>query len=388
MSDSLRMAHLLDGRHFGGAEQMVRRLAGAHRAMGVDARVYCLAEGRLSDFLREGKIPTRILPSRSRFDFRMFPELLNGLRADGIQLLQAHTSRTHLLARAASRLARVPNITTIHSPIALDENQGGHQHPWRARLERIGRPWTDFVTCVSREELERLRRDEHLPVERSAHVANGVIPVKEGPHGRGEQLLAWLKAGGLPPECPLVALVAQLRPRKGAEVLLRALSITRQGGSDPMGLLIIGDDEMAGQGYLAELKKLARELEIAEWVWFAGFQGNPWQLAGGADALCLPSLFGEGQPLVALEAMNHGLPLLLSDTQGNRELIKSGDVGWLHPAGDAGVLAGQLTHLLTHPDERRRLGAAARQKFLAGFTLEHAAQGYLKIYEHLALPGR
>ncbi|MBI3734991.1 glycosyltransferase, partial [Candidatus Sumerlaeota bacterium] len=175
---TIRVAHILDGRFFGGAEQMVRRLAKSSPKIGVEAAIYCLAEGRLSEMLRADHLPLRVFPSSGRLDFRPLGAMTRALRGDQIQIIQAHTSRTHLLARILSHRVGIPNITTIQSPIALDENQGTQSHPLRAWIERAGRRWTDHLCPVSREETERLIREEGVPKDKITCIPNGVEAVE------------------------------------------------------------------------------------------------------------------------------------------------------------------------------------------------------------------
>ena len=148
----INVAHLLDGRHFGGAEQMVLRLIDESQRQGIKASAICLSGGRLATFLEQSGLPFHVIPSQHRLDFSLVSSIRKVLESKRNNLIQAHTSRTHLLSRIVGSKTRIPNITTIHSPIALDDNRGLHRHPVRAWIERMGRRWTQHIVCVSREE--------------------------------------------------------------------------------------------------------------------------------------------------------------------------------------------------------------------------------------------
>lgn len=380
----IRLAHLLDGRHFGGAEQIVRRLIETAPAIGVESWAYCLAEGRLTDFLRSQNLRVRVFPASSKFDFRVLPAIAAAARADGIQILQAHTSRTHLMARLLSVRLGIPNITTIHSPIAQDENRGVGLHPLRAWVERLGRPWTHQLVTVSQEEAERLAREEGVAREKISWIPNGAYPPPPERRAAARRALAdFLAARGRDPEAFKIAMIAQLRPRKGPEVLIRAFAQLLAHGAPDSDLLLIGDDEFTGGGYLGALQALARDLGVAGAVHFTGFMADPWSLAAGADLIALPSLFGEGMPLVLLEAMSHGIPLAVSDTLGNRELARAGTHGWIHPPGDAAALAAQLAEAARDPAARHARGAAALQYFTERHTMERVQAQYRALYDTL-----
>ena len=380
----IRMAHLLDGRHFGGAEQMVRRLTEAAPRYGIQAWVYCLAEGRLAQYLNEAKVPLRVFPSSGRFDFRPLRDLARSIRQDSIQLIQAHTSRTHLFARLLSRRLHIPNITTIQSPIAQDENRGFGRHPLRSWVERLGRPWTDHITPVSREETERLIQDERVPRDKLTWIPNGLEPTTSlDRQADRDRLRQWLIGRDLASDLFTMVMIAQMRPRKGPEVILRAFAHWwKQGGRGL--LLMIGDDEMtAGEDYLDRLKSEVTQLGIDRFVHFLGFQLDPWALAAGADLLVLPSLFGEGLPLVLLEAMNYGLPIATSDIPGNREVVIAGRTGWLHSPDDDVALARHLAEAAADPAATAKRGLAGRDLFLERYTLQAVMGQYLGLYERL-----
>ncbi|MCE5227995.1 glycosyltransferase family 4 protein [bacterium] len=385
-STTIRVGHILDGRHFGGAEQMVRRLAEASPRADIEAHVYCLSEGRLAEFLRQSSIPLRIFPSSGRFDFRFLSAMARAARADGLHILQAHTSRTHLIARILSRRLRIPNITTIQSPIALDENRAVKSHPLRATVERLGRRWTDAICPVSREETERLAREENVPREMLHWIPNGIEPLADAAlasPARRDALNQYLASESLPADAFTIVMIAQMRPRKGPETLLRAFAKLNPAEHNAV-LILIGDDEFTeGMGYLDRLRALAGQLGISTRMRFTGFMADPWALAGGADLMALPSLFGEGMPLVLLEAMNHALPIAVSDIQGNRELIDAGRNGWLHAPGDAGTLAGQLAEAAADPAATAAKGAIGRELFLKDYTLDSVVARHRQLYELL-----
>jgi glycosyltransferase involved in cell wall biosynthesis len=89
---------------------------------------------------------------------------------------------------------------------------------------------------------------------------------------------------------------------------------------------------------------------------------------------CVPSLY-EGFSLPAAEAMATGTPLVASTGGAIPEVAgPDGETCLAVPPGDAGALAGALGRLLDDPALRARLGAAGRERVLAGFTWERAAE--------------
>jgi glycosyltransferase involved in cell wall biosynthesis len=379
----INIAHLLDGRHFGGAEQMVLRLIGESVKQGIRASAICLSEGRLATFLRQSGLSFQVIPSSHRLDFKVLSPLEQFLKTENIDLIQAHTSRTHLLSRIIGSRTGIPNITTIQSPIALDDNRGMRRHPVRAWVERMGRRWTQHIVCVSSEEAERIRKEENVSPEMISWIPNGVpAPPEDVFQQRRKHLNHWLEQNGYPEDTFVIGMIAQLRPRKGPEVLIEAFDRFRKQIENGV-LLMIGDCEFSSPGYLEKLEEAARKSFSSKDIHFTGFMENPWILAGGLDLCVLPSRFGEGLPLVLLEAMSYGVPLAVSDTAGNREIVIGAENGWIHAPGNAEILAEHMHEAATDGqrlEQYRRLGLNYFQKT---YTLEKICSMHIQLYHDL-----
>jgi glycosyltransferase involved in cell wall biosynthesis len=113
-----------------------------------------------------------------------------------------------------------------------------------------------------------------------------------------------------------------------------------------------------GQGPLeVALRSRARALGVAAHICFLGSRSDVPDLMGAADLLCMPSYF-EGHPLVALEALAAGLPVVATRSVGITEAIRNGETGLLCPFNNAPVLAHTLARLLADPELMAQLGAA------------------------------
>ena len=151
--------------------------------------------------------------------------------------------------------------------------------------------------------------------------------------------------------------VGRLRIRKGVEVLLEALRELRAQHPEAR-LLIAGDGE-----HRAALERRAAELGLGPAAVFLGRCDAPRVrgLLGGAAALVVPSTY-EGMPLVVLEAMEAGVPVVASRVSGIPEVVEDGVTGWLVPPEDPEALADALVRVLEDPDGARRRGEAGRRR--------------------------
>lgn len=152
-------------------------------------------------------------------------------------------------------------------------------------------------------------------------------------------------------------------PRKGLDVLLRALALLRD---CRITLEVVGDLGLERR-YGERLVGLARELSLADRVVFHGAVAREalWEHYARSDLLVLPSLW-EGCGVVLLEATSFGLPIVATRVGGVGEVVSDGDNGLLAPPGDAAALAGLLRRACTDASLRRRLedGGRARRASL------------------------
>lgn len=144
-------------------------------------------------------------------------------------------------------------------------------------------------------------------------------------------------------------------PRKGTRTLVQAAEILRRRGRMPP-FLLAGTGAEASEvlaDWPAELRPHVRVLPR-----FAADEEAA--ILSQAGVFVLPSAF-EGQPLALLQAMAAGLCCIASDIPGNRDLVRHGETGLLHPVHDPAALADVLAQALDDPALRRRLGGNARR---------------------------
>ncbi|MFH1739052.1 MAG: glycosyltransferase [bacterium] len=155
-----------------------------------------------------------------------------------------------------------------------------------------------------------------------------------------------------PTQTPRLVTVARLIPRKGIDLLINALSgLTGK----PWRLLIVGDGPER-----IKLEKLAASAGLSSRVEFLGDMDRSRiaQLLPTCDLFVLPSL-AEGMSNAALEAMACGLPVVLTDTGGTRELVRENGV--VVPCGNIGALRSALDKCLAERDKWPSMGAQSRR---------------------------
>jgi glycosyltransferase involved in cell wall biosynthesis len=170
--------------------------------------------------------------------------------------------------------------------------------------------------------------------------------------------------------------VGSAEPRKGQALLIEAVAALRERGVDAR-LTIVG-----GGAQLEELRMLASRLGVAGDVDFSGAvgQGEIGEYYERADAFAMAS-FAEGIPVVLMEAMASGLPVVSTHIAGIPELISDGEAGYLVPPGRVDVLADALERVLSaSADERAAMGRTGRAKVEAEFAIDGVARQLLAVF--------
>jgi phosphatidylinositol alpha-mannosyltransferase len=174
--------------------------------------------------------------------------------------------------------------------------------------------------------------------------------------------------------------VANFRPRKGTEVLIEAVGQLARAGT-PARLVLVGEAFRDGtRDYAAELAALAAARGIGDRVTFTGFRADPERIIAGLDTLVLPSRFGEGLPMVLLEAMGAGVPVVTTPVEGIVEVVDDGRNALLVPPDDATALAHALRELVSDPARRSALRAAGRDTVIDRYTADRMAAGFERVY--------
>jgi glycosyltransferase involved in cell wall biosynthesis len=179
---------------------------------------------------------------------------------------------------------------------------------------------------------------------------------------------------GILPGDVAVGAVGALTPRKGHRLLISAIVLAQKGGAPDVRGFIAGAGPLA-----AELGAQVREAGLDYPVQILGALADPRDLLWAVDIFVMPSL-KEGLGVAALEAMACGLPVIASNVGGLREVIEDGTTGRLVGPAEAPQLAQALSDLAHQPVARTAMGAAARRRAVASFSMAAMAAQTVDFY--------
>jgi glycosyltransferase involved in cell wall biosynthesis len=362
------------GNAVGGTERVLWELATRLPASRFEVRVWLSpASGvdELAGALVAAGIPVDRVPEvDSRWDFKGMLDTWTRLRKLKPTLLHVHhvwpaaDRYLTLLARAAG----VPHLV-VTEHITGESHSGGQRALKRDELRRA-----DAVTAVTGAIVETLVRDYAIERSRVRVVPNGAdLPDEET---EGPAAKRWRERYLCTPIKPLWVVAGRLEEQKGHDLLFEALSTILKQNLD-FTLVVAGEGSRRSW-----LEQQALSLRLAPRVQFVGQVEDVGSLLAAADAVLLPSRW-EGLPLVLLEAMARGRPIVASSVGGVPDVVQDGVNGTLVPPGDAAALAAALEQLHRKADRAGRMGRAAADTVREHYTWHAVVDGFESVYDEV-----
>jgi glycosyltransferase involved in cell wall biosynthesis len=357
-----RVLHVINGEHYSGAERVQDLLAAHLPEEGYEVGFACLKPDRFPKSRQYRDCPAYELPMLGRFDLSVARRLAQLIRDERYCLVHAHTPRSLMLGGLAARRTGVPLVYHVHSPAGRDSTR--RLRNWlNVWLERRTAHRAARLIAVS-PSVRRYMLEQGFRASQVVCVPNGVPRIDVPP--RTATPAQWT-----------LGMVALFRPRKGVEVLLEALALARSQGRRVL-LRAVGPFETPQ--YEREISQLASRLGVADQIEWTGFVEDIGAELGQVDALALPSLFGEGLPMVVLEAMAAGLPVIASRVEGVPEAIRHGEEGLLVEPGSAAELAAAIAELVEQRLSYPALSASAQRRHAELFSADVMAGRCAEIY--------
>ena len=364
----LRVAHLIQSLGPGGAENILVELAQAAR--GADLELVVVELSPVFDpvhagILRQLDVPVVKL-GLTRWDPRAVPRTVEALRSHRIQLVHTHLTHADLVGAAAASWLGLPVVCAMRP---TEQAPAG----WVGRYLRTAglvarRRLTARSIAVAHSQRDWYRRlvgsDDQLVV-----LPNGMVDPSSLPVASRVRLRAELGVG---PDDPLVVSASLMRPEKGHDLLLDAVTLL----APELALTVA----LAGDGPLrTELQaRVAGNPALADRVRFLGYRDDVPALLGAAD-LVLHTSRADALPTTLIHALAAGVPTVATSVGGIPDIVTA-ETGVLVPPRPQSIATAVET-LLADGAARQRMGRAARARFLAQFEATGWADRLRAVYE-------
>ena len=373
----MKVAHIMAPSPVGGAEQVVLDLTGALAAGGVEVHlVPILDEGaedhpflsRIDDTVRVH--PLFLPPRRYAMERR---EVRSLVAQENLCMVHTHGYRADVVSSGAAAGVGAGRVTTVHGFTG-----GGVRNRLYEWAQRRAFRQFDAVVAVSRTLADELR-EEGISDARLHTIPNCRRP----PAGLLDRVQA-RTALGLSVDGFHVGWIGRLSQEKGPDVMLEALGHL-DGAVPGTGFQTI----FIGEGRLRSgLEARASALSLDQVVRFLGRVPDAAEVLPAFDVVVLSSRT-EGTPIVALEAMMAGVPLVATRVGGVPDLVGS-DAALLVPPEDPEALASAVAEVSRNPQAAESRARRAKARAQEVSSLDSWAERYMQVYEDVAtaLKGR
>jgi L-malate glycosyltransferase len=376
----LRVCHFASGDLWAGAEVQIATLLGElKRFPDLELSALLLNRGRLADELARRAIPVTVCDESRMGLARLLFAVIRYLKATRPHILHSHGYKEHTLGAVGGKLSNDPlTIQTYHG---LQENLAG----WAGLKMRIydrlnlavGRATADGAVGVSSEITSFLQ--DRYPSADVRCIRNGIDLDRIAVTVERDAMRAQL---GIAPDAFVVGSVGRLMPVKGFEYLVEAFAqLPRKQTSPEHRLVIVGDGPLRDA-----LGRCAGRHGVLRDVTFLGARSDVYDLMNAFDVFVLPSLH-EGVPMVLLEAMAIGVPIVATHVGGIPEILEHDNDALLVPAKDPKALAQAIQLLAGSTALRAQLIRAARARAEGQRAIQFSAGATRDMYRSLCDSG-
>lgn len=359
----------------GGAERLTLALSQHLDSKCFKSSILCLQQpGSLAESLPNSLDFYHDLSS-GKFDPLVLPSMVHLIASRRVDLVVSVGSGGDRMffSSLACLITRRPLVVWCHA-------QPTSAAPTFERLNRLLRCVTHTFVAVSTDQAQALKKILHIPPARIKLIENALpdLPPARAKKATAQQRARFRRGLDLPAKSFLIAVVANLRPVKGHDVLIDAAAEVLRQHKNAYFLLV-------GQGpqHHAITERINRLGIDPKHIVFLGQRSDVPDLLRHCDLLVSPS-HSESFGLAVLEAMAAGLPVIATDCPGPKSLIDNDRTGLLTPVGQPHPLAQAILSLIEDPERRDRLAAQA-QLFARGerFHISTMTRAFENLFELL-----
>jgi glycosyltransferase involved in cell wall biosynthesis len=365
----LRLLHITWDGSIGGAQNFVHSLLKEllkYKELQIEV-CFAKQEGPVTERIRRLGIPTHCLNMRNGFDLINAVRLVKLVKRGRYDLLHSHSPQP--LVRLAMALAKCRgSLLTEHGSI-LDDIRGRHKP--EVYYHRLLAKFIHSYIAVSAS-VKRGLMNRHGVPRGKIEIIPTALDLSHFRPGNGD-VVRLRKELGLPAKGPVIGSIGRLSPEKGIDHLILATRKVLERFPDCV-TLIVGDGNLRG-----DLEDQVRSLGISKSVFFLGEQTAIARIISLVDVLIMPSVH-EGLPLVALESMAMGRPVVGYNVKGISDIITHQSNGLLAEKRDPHLLADQIEILLGNESLRLRMGESGMQRVTRDFNITTIAKRYRYIY--------
>ena len=342
----------------GGAERVVINLAKGLDKTRFRPVVCCLNEpGEYAGELESLGIKVISLNKKPKLDLGIIAKLSNVMADERIDIVHTHLWTASFWGRIAARIAHVSVV------IVTEHNLDTWKGIFHRLSDRFLSLWTDKIIAVSQSVKRFYVEKIGISQGKIEVIYNGIEIDKFKSEIRNSKF-----------DGPTtLAIIGRLVEQKGHRYLFEALSSLN--GKYRVKLMVVGDGPIKDN-----LQSTVAALQLEDKVVFSGFRNDVSQILKSVDILVIPSL-REGLPIIALEAMAAGVPVVATNVGGNSEVVIDGVTGLIVEPKNPSALANAISSLAQDRNYAFQLGVNGRRRVEDIFNLERMVRQTEAVYQ-------
>lgn len=364
-----KVLHVIDSLDLGGAQTFLLELVKHHDRTRYLPEVACMhGRGVYAKAFEEEGIAVHSL-SPGKFPPLYLPNFWRLMRSGGYDILHFHLFGANLCAKPLAIMAGHPAII-VHDQC---NDASREKNPLLLAADAFWNRRSDRVIAVSESTRSYLLDREDLPDDLVTVIPNGIDAEVFKPASEPQREES-RDAMGISRDCFVIGGVGRLVAQKNFTLFMDIAARVLSG--NPSAVFVIAGTGPQGE----ELKAKAATLGIADRVRFLGHVSDRLALYHALDALLMTSDF-EGTPMVLLEAMACGLPVVASAVDGIAEVCSDGKDAILVAPGDEPRFASSVEYILRNPQIGRDLGKEARNAIVERYEIRGLVTGIERVYD-------
>jgi L-malate glycosyltransferase len=370
----MRILHISSVRTFGGGERHLVDLTRGLTARGHEIFVALRPSNEWQDkfdFLP----PENIFHASIRNSFGVFSaqRIARFISEKNIEIIHAHAARDYIPASLVCRL-------TKNSKFVLTRHVLFPMKPFhRFTLTNLSRAIAVSPT------VEKILQSV-VPKRKIEVIANGINAEDLTAEDRRRLREDFRFLHNIPFDADVVGTVGELKELKGQrDFVLAANEVAKV--SENAFFVVVGKDNSTGQSFRRELKRLVKVFELEErFLWLDWVDEMP-KLLAGLDIFVSAS-HSESFGLAILEAMTNQTPVVATETEGAKDLLRASETALLVPVKEPLRLAAALEELLKDPEKRKVFAENARQFAVEQFSLDKMIERTESLYKEILQSGK
>ena len=286
-------------------------------------------------------------------------------------IISCHTPLSSFFTRLAARNMDLKVIYTAHG----FHFYGGApliNNTVYKTMEQLAARYTDILVTINKEDYNAASQFKLKPEGEVRYIPGVGIDLKQIENARIDRNEARRRMG-IPKDAFLMMSVGELNKNKNHLFVIQTLEPTFKDHKN-LHYVICGKDLMNGK-----YQRVIDSLGLTSQIHLLGYRDDVRSLLYGADLYLSPS-YREGLPVSVLEAMATGIPVIVSDARGNRDLITSGKDGCIYPVEDQKAFINCFSSLYENPQLRDEYAANAKET-VKQYSIEQIDPLILDLYK-------